>query len=151
MSEVISIHSSTRGSRNPHVVPICTTRHLYRPYPNHANFKSFLQLHQLKSTKVWQFCASAAGENQLDWKSSIKAAVRIAIYIIFLTFYVRFYNMYLNDLAWFAITEVNGNTWNFGQVFAITVWVPPVVEYIHLEMRKLIPFSLDQGYSFLRI
>ena len=46
--------------------------------------------------------------------------------------------MYLHDLAWFAKNKVNGNTWNFGQVFAITVWVPPIVEYIHLELRKLI-------------
>ena len=55
-----------------------------------------------------------------------------------MTFYVRFYTLYLYDLAWFAENEVNGNTWNFGQVFAITVWVPPIVEYIHLELRKLI-------------
>ncbi|KAL8976939.1 MAG: hypothetical protein Q9205_007161 [Flavoplaca limonia] len=45
--------------------------------------------------------------------------------------------MYLLDLYWFAVYGVNGNTWNFGQVFAITVWVPPIVEYIHLEMRGM--------------
>ncbi|KAL8848447.1 MAG: hypothetical protein Q9221_006554, partial [Calogaya cf. arnoldii] len=56
-----------------------------------------------------------------------------AIYIIFLIFYILFYNMYLHDLAWFAKNDINGDTWDFGQVFAITVWVPPIVEYIHLE------------------
>ncbi|KAI4251856.1 MAG: hypothetical protein L6R42_008209 [Xanthoria sp. 1 TBL-2021] len=45
--------------------------------------------------------------------------------------------MYLHDLAWFAKNDVYGNTWNFGQVSAITVWVPPIVEYIHLEMRGM--------------
>lgn len=74
----------------------------------------------------------------LGWQSSLKLALRAAIYVVFLTFYVRFYNMYLHDLAWFAENDVYGNTWNFGQVFAITVWVPPIVEYIHLEMRKFI-------------
>ncbi|KAL8662826.1 MAG: hypothetical protein Q9168_008197 [Polycauliona sp. 1 TL-2023] len=95
------------------------------------------QLLSIERSTIWQFCASAAGQKQLELKSSIRAAVQIAIYVIFFTFYVRFYNMYLNDLAWFAINEVNGNTWNFGQVFAITVWVPPIVEYIHLEMRGM--------------
>lgn len=49
--------------------------------------------------------------------------------------------MYLHDLAWFTQNGTIGNTWNFGQIFAIAVWLPPVVEYIHLEMRELIPFS----------
>lgn len=77
----------------------------------------------------------------LGWQSSLKLALRAAVYVVFLTFYVRFYNMYLHDLAWFAKNDVHGNTWNFGQVFAITVWVPPIVEYVHLEMRRFIPAS----------
>lgn len=75
------------------------------------------------------------------WRSWLKLTFRAAIYLVFTTFYIIFYNMYLHDLAWFAKNGINGNSWNFGQVFAITVWLPPVVGYIHLEMRELIFFS----------
>lgn len=76
----------------------------------------------------------------LGWQSWLELALKAFIYVLFWRFYAQFYNMYLHDLAWFAKNDVYGNTWNFGQVFAITVWVPPIVEYIHLETRKLIQF-----------
>ncbi|KAL8893900.1 MAG: hypothetical protein Q9192_004810 [Flavoplaca navasiana] len=97
---------------------------------------------KLRSTRAWRFCTESASivhqqVQTLSWQSLLKLAFGAAIHVVFMTFYVRFYNMYLHDLAWFAENDINGNTWNFGQVFAITVWVPPVVEYIHLELRKL--------------
>ncbi|KAL9621770.1 MAG: hypothetical protein Q9204_008089, partial [Flavoplaca sp. TL-2023a] len=97
---------------------------------------------KLRSTRAWQFCTESASivhqqVQTLSWQALLKLAVGAAIYVFYMTFYVRFYTLYLYDLAWFAENEVNGNTWNFGQVFAITVWVPPIVEYIHLELRGM--------------
>lgn len=71
----------------------------------------------------------------------------MAIYVVFFSYYIYFYNMYLHDLAWFIQNGAIGNTWSFGQIFAIAVWLPPVVEYIHLEMRELTPFSTLVYYS----
>ncbi|KAL8936890.1 MAG: hypothetical protein Q9216_004692 [Gyalolechia sp. 2 TL-2023] len=45
--------------------------------------------------------------------------------------------MFLRDLAWFAENDVYSKTWNFGQIVAITVWAPPVCEFIHLEIRGM--------------
>ncbi|KAL9034816.1 MAG: hypothetical protein Q9180_005199, partial [Flavoplaca navasiana] len=95
---------------------------------------------RLRSTRAWRFCTESASivhqqVQTLSWQSLLKLAFGAAIYVVFMIFYVRFYNMYLHDLAWFAERDVNGNTWNFGQIFAITVWVPPIIEYIHLELR----------------
>ncbi|KAL8852646.1 MAG: hypothetical protein Q9221_002526 [Calogaya cf. arnoldii] len=97
---------------------------------------------RLRSTRCWQFCLESASRIQQQqgksrWQSLLKLALKIVIYIVFLRFYVEFYGIYLRDLAWFAENDVNGNIWDFGQVFAITVWVPPIVEYIHLEMRGM--------------
>ncbi|KAL8837913.1 MAG: hypothetical protein Q9176_005389 [Flavoplaca citrina] len=97
---------------------------------------------KLRSTRAWRFYTESASivhqqVQTLSWQSLLKLAFGAAIYVVLLTFYVRFYNMYLHDLAWFAENDINGNTWNFGQVFAITVWVPPIVEYIHLELRGM--------------
>ncbi|KAL8992287.1 MAG: hypothetical protein Q9169_007216 [Polycauliona sp. 2 TL-2023] len=94
---------------------------------------------RLKTTSIWQFCTEGVSHmhQQRGCQSWFKLALRTAVYVVVFTFYVRFYNIYLHDLAWFAENNVNGNTWNFGQVFAITVWLPPVVEYIHLEMRGM--------------
>ncbi len=35
----------------------------------------------------------------------------------------------------FRLFELNGS-YSFGQVVAITVWVPSLIEYINLEIRK---------------
>ncbi|KAL8788982.1 MAG: hypothetical protein Q9213_001391 [Squamulea squamosa] len=100
------------------------------------------QISKIKTTRAWRFSSESAVQIQQQlraygWQSSLGLALRMAVYIVFLTFYVRFYNMFLHDLAWFAKNDVIGNEWNFGQVFAITVWAPPVIEYIHLEMRGM--------------
>ena len=37
---------------------------------------------------------------------------------------------------------VDLNTWTFGQIVAVAVWVPPVVDYLHLQMGKpIVPSS----------
>ena len=36
----------------------------------------------------------------------------------------------------FQQTEVS-NTWNFGQIVAITVWAPCLMEFLNLEISKL--------------
>ncbi|KAL8767693.1 MAG: hypothetical protein Q9209_005873 [Squamulea sp. 1 TL-2023] len=117
------------------------------------------QMPKAKTTRAWRFFSDSAHRIQqqlraFGWQPSLELALRVVVYIVFLTFYVRFYNMFLHDLAWFASNEVIGNTWNFGQVFAITVWAPPIIEYIHLEMRGmqrafdyrlLPPFRVSRG------
>lgn len=60
----------------------------------------------------------------------------IAFYIIFSCIYIYWFSIFSQDLAWFATMGQYSHTWNFGQVVALTVWAPPVCEYIHLELRK---------------
>ena len=43
----------------------------------------------------------------------------------------------MRDLAWFASRNVYNNTWNFGQIVAITIWAPVVAEWAHLEFRGM--------------
>ncbi|KAG8525678.1 uncharacterized protein KY384_000438 [Bacidia gigantensis] len=62
---------------------------------------------------------------------------KFCIYVTFIAIYLDFFALFMTDLAWFASNNVYNNTWNFGQVVALTVWAPPIAEYIHLEFRGM--------------
>ena len=65
--------------------------------------------------------------------------LKFAIHAIFFAFYVVYFVNFLSALRWFYTAGASGSNWNFGQIVAITLWIPPIVEYIHLEMRKSTP------------
>ena len=99
----------------------------------------------------WLLTKEAAARSSSHYKSLvaefgypnlIKATLLLCLYIIFLGLYVNFFNIFCNDLAWFASNGIDRNSWSFGQVVAITVWVAPVCEWLHLEMRKSCPSKI---------
>ena len=58
------------------------------------------------------------------------------IHIIFFCNYIAYMVSFLSDLYWFASNGIsNPNGWTFGQVVALSVWLPPISEYIYLELR----------------
>lgn len=79
-----------------------------------------------------------------DWKGSARVTFKTGVFVLFLYLYIKFFTMFLGDLAWFARNDVYSKTWNFGQVVAITVWAPPICEYIHLEVRKSMQRSQNE-------
>ncbi|KAL9580142.1 MAG: hypothetical protein Q9212_004665 [Teloschistes hypoglaucus] len=79
----------------------------------------------------------ASDIQKIDSKTLAKGAVKFALYVTVLAFYISFFNTFLHDLAWFANNQVYNDTWNFGQICAITIWAPPICEYIHLEVRGM--------------
>ena len=60
----------------------------------------------------------------------------MALYIVVSCLYIYWFKLLLQDLTFFAKAGLYKKSWNFGQVVAITAWAPPVIEYIHLELRK---------------
>ena len=70
-----------------------------------------------------------------DWPRKYRRFLLIFLYWIFLGGIVCFAFDFLG-LASFQ-TKVDRQTWTFGQVVAITVWTPPLCEYVHLEMRGM--------------
>ena len=69
-----------------------------------------------------------------DWRKASKSTFIVLFYATMTGFYVQFFIMFCQDLAWFA-SKVS-NSWSFGQIVAITVWAEPLCEYIHLEIRE---------------
>ncbi|KAL8720767.1 MAG: hypothetical protein Q9181_007855 [Wetmoreana brouardii] len=69
------------------------------------------------------------------WRGFAKSNFKAVLFVVFLSLYLKFFNIFLHNLAWFAKNNVYNNSWSFGQVFAITVWLPPICEFIHLEIR----------------
>ena len=62
--------------------------------------------------------------------------VIITIHFIITGLYLYSFVLFSRALVSFAGNDIYSKTWNFGQVVAITVWAPPLFEYIHLELRK---------------
>ena len=70
-----------------------------------------------------------------DWLKASKSAFIFLFYATIVGFYIYFFVIFCQDLAWFAGNGVS-NVWSFGQIVAITVWAEPLCEYIHLEIRE---------------
>ena len=114
-------------------------------------------LHNLKTLRAWQFYAETCSRIWSDLKIEMKArgfkalaksVLKYGICVLIIYLYLWFFTIFLYDLAWFAYNEVYSNTWNFGQVVAITVWAPPLCEFIHLELRESHPVSLHNTYQY---
>lgn len=91
------------------------------------------QTYAYRSARIWHDVQERA--RTIRWKHSVQVAFKSGVFILFSSLYLRFFTMFLRDLAWFAKNNVYSDTWNFGQIVAITVWAPPIVEFIHLEIR----------------
>ena len=61
------------------------------------------------------------------WKS-----FAFVCYIVIFILYIILFRRLLKDLTHYHVSH----EWNFGQIVALTVWLPPLFELAHLEMRK---------------
>ena len=67
------------------------------------------------------------------WKRIITKLVFLGISIMFMIFFVA----YFRQLAFFiSISAVSRSSWSFGQIVGMTVWIPAIIEYANLEIRK---------------
>lgn len=81
-----------------------------------------------------------------DYGKLFRQYLVASLYIVFSCLYLYYFSVFSRLLAWFAVNNYNSKTWNFGQVVAITVWAPPLCEYIHLELRKSQPFQFEMSH-----
>ena len=70
----------------------------------------------------------------MDWPSAMKFTATFSVYLLFFGLYIFWFNKFIYDLASF-VSGVEGSSWSFGQVVAIMVWMEPLCEYFHLELR----------------
>ena len=56
--------------------------------------------------------------------------------VVWILFIVCF-QFYFQLLAFFtSIGAVNDSSWGLGQIVGLTVWIPAIIEYANLEIRK---------------
>ncbi len=72
---------------------------------------------------------------------AIRLCIGALFYMVFSCLYIYWFSIFARLLGWFAANQIYSTTWNFGQIVAITVWAPPLCEFIYLELRRSI---LDQ-------
>ena len=63
--------------------------------------------------------------------------LKVAVTAAVLTIYITFTATFMRYLIWFSANNVYNNEWNFGQIVAISVWVPSIAEWLHLEIRGM--------------
>lgn len=71
-----------------------------------------------------------------DYARVFRQCIIASLYIIFSALYFYWFSIFSKLLGWFAENSYYSTAWNFGQIVAITVWAPPLFEYIHLEIRE---------------
>ena len=59
----------------------------------------------------------------------------IAFHFIFFWLYIYCFYTFGKDLEWFGSNHVNNPTWSFGQIVAILVWAPTLVDYMWEQFR----------------
>ena len=64
------------------------------------------------------------------------------VYTLFAGLFFYYLSVFFRDLAWFSKNQAISNTWGFGQIVALTVWTPPLCEFIHLEMSMYYSTSI---------
>ena len=85
----------------------------------HPSFRQRLE-------SMWTKCVAVVTS---EWTFLIISAAFLVCFVFqFRTFY-----------AFLQVGLVELDNWAFGQVIALTVWVPPLVEYAHLQISKLTP------------
>ena len=87
-------------------------------------------------TTVDTWCRIRQHAGTMDYSIIRKMLFLTVANIIISSLYLRFFTIFLGNLAWFARNDVYNKKWNFGQVVAIAVWATPICEYIHLELSK---------------
>lgn len=65
-------------------------------------------------------------------------------YTVIFIVYVVLFRRLLGDLGHYDVSH----KWNFGQIVAITVWLPPLFELTHLEIRKFAALHLLSGRCY---
>ncbi|KAG8527687.1 uncharacterized protein KY384_007841 [Bacidia gigantensis] len=70
--------------------------------------------------------------------------IRLLTYWTFTGLYGWFFGLFMKNLKWFADNHIYSTVWNFGQVVAVAVWVPPICELIN---NLLDPGGLEGAYE----
>lgn len=76
-------------------------------------------------------------ESTMDWTSKMTSVAVFSMYLVFFGLFIHWFQMFIQDLAYFAYNGVDRNSWSFGQVVAVIVWAEPLCEYLHLELRGM--------------
>ena len=79
-----------------------------------------------------------------EWRQFLFGLVSLAVVL----YYVAFFVVYLDKLRDFvkrsnfelAVGSVlNFSSWGFGRIVALTIWLPPLCEYVKLEVGMISP------------
>ena len=110
-----------------------TLNHLSRSAPP-IRFMSLLNFARL-TRQIYQFQTGHPPPS--TWYSRLLTLFRWMIGFIFFCVYINYFAIFLDHLVYYAVQDLYNPTWNFGQVVSLSVWFPPIAEFIYLEIRGM--------------
>ena len=69
--------------------------------------------------------------------NALLSVTMILVDVLFLALYVHRMIDLMMTLYSMALSGIGDTGWSIGQVVAITIWIPPIMEWIHLEIRGI--------------
>lgn len=67
------------------------------------------------------------------------------LFTLVVLIYLYCFAFFANDLNWFRENEIYDPSWGFGQIVAILVWAPPVLEYFWEFLRECLRDVAEVG------
>ena len=81
--------------------------------------------------RVWSRVTGLKGKRRFN-------AITGLFFLVWVNYFIWIGSTYTYLLSFAQAGAIDKSTWGFGQIVAVTIWVPCVFEYFHLEIRKSI-------------
>ena len=112
------------------------------PDPTNQKLKGFLFRSRNRSSKDEK--PMSRWTTVLYWCDRYFAAL---LFIILIPLYIYCLAVFADDLDWFRVNKTYDPSWTFGQIVAMLVWAPPIVEFFWESFRKCSPKCEHMYYS----
>jgi len=93
--------------------------------------------HFIRGTSEYSKAISAAPQRLGSRKSSENTKPSFSIFVFIASWSFAFGSQYFIFYEYFSHSASNSENWGFGQVIAVTIWIPCLVEYLYLEFRGM--------------
>jgi len=110
--------------------------------------------HFIRGTSEYSKNISTAPQRLGSKKSFQNRKPSFSIFVFTASWSFAFGSQYFIFYQYFSHSAFSSENWGFGQVIAVTIWIPCLIEYLYLEFRKLasIPrLHLVQSPTFFHI
>ena len=80
--------------------------------------------------RIWSHVAGPTSRRR------VSAFTTVVFFLVWVNYLIWLISTYTFLLSFHQAGVIDESTWGFGQMVAVTIWVPCIFEYLYLEIRK---------------